>query len=141
MAKKAKYTLSLENEFDFELIGISCHQTDYRVCWALNLELGLNMKKTEEPFMVSGKKGLVSSSHSLYEWEDEDNFAAYYLIKNKDNNKLLLPERSQLDYFLVIKGGDYEIDDLVTRIKEIKGILTAVIIDPYDLKSNEHLIF
>jgi hypothetical protein len=141
MAKKAKYTLSLENEFDFELIGISCHQTDYRVCWALNLELGLNMKKTEEPFMVSGKKGLVSSSHSLYEWEDEDNFAAYYLIKNKDNNKLLLPERSQLDYFFVIKGGDYEIDDLVTRIKEIKGILTAVIIDPYDLKSNEHLIF
>jgi hypothetical protein len=141
MAKKAKYTLSLEPELDFQLIGISCHQTDYRVCWALNLQLGLKMTKAQEPFMVSGKKGVINSSHSLYEWEDEDNFVSYHLIKNKENNKFLLPDQSQLDYFFVIKGGNNEIDDLVTQIKEIKGILTAVNIDPLDLRSNEHLIF
>jgi hypothetical protein len=141
MAKKAKYTLSLEPELDFELIGISCHQTDYRVCWALNVQLGIQMTKAKEPFMVSGKKGVVSSIHSLYEWEDEQNFSSYHLIKNKDKNKFLIPEQSQLDYFFVIKGGMNEIDDLVTQIKEISGILTAVSIDPFDLKSSEHLIF
>jgi hypothetical protein len=141
MVKKAKYTLSLDTSFDFELIGISCHQTDYRVCWAINLNLGLQLKKSEEPFMVSGKKGGVNSSHSFYEWEDEDNFAAFYLIKNRDNQKNLIPEHAQLDYFLVIKGGDREIDDLVTQLKEIKGILTAVKINPTDLKSSEYLIF
>lgn len=141
MAKKAKYTLSLEPELDFELIGISCHQTDYRVCWALNMQLGIHMTKAKEPFMISGKKGSINSSHSFYEWEDEQNFSSYHLIKNKDKNKFLIPEQTQLDYFFVIKGGINEIDDLVTQIKEISGILTAVSIDPFDLKSSEHLIF
>lgn len=141
MAKKAKYTLSLDTSFDFEMIGVSCHQTDYRVCWAINLKLDLQLKRSKEPFMVSGKKGGVSSSHAFYEWEDAENFAAYYLIKNRDNQKFLIPEHAQLDYFLIIKGGDKEIDDLVTQVKEIKGILTAVKIDPHDLKSSEYLIF
>ena len=39
----------LENDFEytFQLIGISCHEKDYRLCWAINQKLALNLKKTE----------------------------------------------------------------------------------------------
>ena len=63
----AKYTLSLEDDFNYDLIGLCSHHGDYRVCWSINERIGLRLQKSLEPFMVSGKKGVVNSSHSLYE--------------------------------------------------------------------------
>ncbi|MEX2485264.1 MAG: IPExxxVDY family protein [Brumimicrobium sp.] len=138
----AKHTLKLEDDYDFDLIGLCSHHSDYRLCWALNEHLELNLSKAEEPFMVSGKKGEVISSHSFYEWEDEDNLTTYFLIKNKNNSQYLIPEKAQIDYFLVIQEAEViDIDNLLIRIKEISSILTAFIFDPYDLKSSNKLIF
>ncbi|MEX1192261.1 MAG: IPExxxVDY family protein [Brumimicrobium sp.] len=138
----AKHTLKLEDDYDFDLIGLCSHHSDYRLCWALNEHLELNLSKAEEPFMVSGKKGEVISSHSFYEWEDEDNLTTYFLIKNKNNSQYLIPEKAQIDYFLVIQEAEViDIDNFLIRIKEISSILTAFIFDPYDLKSSNKLIF
>ena len=138
----AKYTLSLEDDFDFDIIGLCSHQGDYRVCWSINEKIGLKLKKSIEPFMVSGKKGVVNSSHSLYEWEDEDESVIYYFIQNKNEGKFLVPEKSQIDFFLVIKdAGVVDVDNLLTQLKSIPSILTAFSFDPYDLKSANKFIF
>jgi hypothetical protein len=92
--------------------------------------------------MVSGKKGDVISAHSFYEWFDEDNLITYYLIKNKDGVHHLIPERAQIDYFLVVKeSGVIESDEFLARIKKTPGVLTAFHYDPFDLKSAKNLIF
>lgn len=138
----AKHTLQLEDDFNFDLIGLCSHQSDYRVCWSINEHLGLHLSKSLEPFMVSGKKGDVISSHSFFEWNDENDAVDYFLIKNKYNTQFLIPEKSQIDYFLVIReAGIIEVDDFLTKIKEISGILTAFIFDPGELKSGSKLIF
>ncbi len=138
----AKHTLQLEDDFNFDLIGLCSHQSDYRVCWSVNEHLGLHLSKSLEPFMVSGKKGEVISSHSLYEWYDENNAVEYFLIKNKYNTQFLIPEKSQIDYFLVIReAGIVDVDNFLTKIKEISSILTAFIYEPGDLKSGSKLIF
>ena len=36
-----KYYLDDTYEYDFLLLGISCHERDYRVSWALNQKLTL----------------------------------------------------------------------------------------------------
>lgn len=142
MVKKQKYTLSIEEDFDFGLIGICCHQSDYRLCWSMNEALGLQLAKAQEPYIVSGKKGGVASSHSCYEWYDEENLIHYYLLKNKDGIQYILPEKAQIDYLLVIKGAEMEeVDNLLTQLKSISSILTAFSYDPYELKSRKHLIF
>lgn len=138
----AKFTLDLEDDFNFDLIGLCSHQGDYRVCWSINEKIGLRLKKSIEPFMVSGKKGIVNSSHSLYEWEDENESVFYYLIQNKSNGKFLVPEKSQIDFFLVIQeAGVVDVDNLLTQLKDIPSILTAISFDPYDLKSANKFIF
>ena len=138
----AKHALQLEDDFNFDLIGLCSHQSDYRVCWSVNEHLGLHLSKSLEPFMVSGKKGEVVSSHSLYEWYDENNAVEYFLIKNKYNTQFLIPEKSQIDYFLVIReAGIVDVDDFLTKVKEISSILTAFIFEPGDLKSGSKLIF
>jgi hypothetical protein len=138
----AKYTLSLEDDFNFDIIGLCSHQGDYRVCWSINEHMGLRLKKSIEPFMVSGKNGVVNSSHSFYEWEDEDESVIYYFIQNKSMGKFLIPEKSQIDFFLVIKeAGVVDVDNLLAQLKSIPSILTAFSFDPYDLKSANKLIF
>jgi hypothetical protein len=142
MPKPSKHILTWDDEIDYDLIGICCHQKDYRLCWGINEELGFMLSKAEEPFMVSGKKGEVLSSHSFYEWTDCENYLQYYLIKNKDNNKFLIPEKAQIDYFLVIQdAGMVELDVLLTQLKKISSILTALIIDPSTLPSKNRLVF
>lgn len=138
----AKFTLTIEEDLNFDLIGICSHQSDYRICWAINNQLGGTLVKSIEPYMVSGKKGDVVSSHSLYEWDDEEENVAYYLIQNKNDGKFLIPEKSQVDYFLAIKeAGIVNIDAVLSKIKEIQGVLAAYIFDPYELKSAGKFIF
>jgi hypothetical protein len=138
----AKYTLSLADDFNYDLIGLCSHQGDYRVCWSINERLGLRLQKSIEPFMVSGKKGAISSSHSLFEWNNEDESVNYYLIQNKNEGKYLVPEKAQIDFFLVVKdAGVIDIDLLLEELKRIGCILTAFIFDPYQLKSANKFIF
>ena len=138
----AKYTLSLDDDFDYDLIGLCSHHGDYRVCWSINERIGLRLQKSIEPFMVSGKKGVVTSSHSLYEWSDEEESVDYYLIQNKNEGKYLVPEKAQIDFFLVVKeAGVVDVDHLVEELRKISCILTAIIFDPYELKSANKFIF
>lgn len=138
----AKFTLTIEEDLNFDLIGICSHQSDYRICWALNNSLGWNLVKSIEPFMFSGKKGTIISSHSLYEWIDEEENLAYYLIQNKNDGKFLIPEKSQVDFFLIIReAGMINMESVLNKIKEIQGVLVAYIFDPYELKSAGRFIF
>jgi len=142
MAKKSKHTLFLEEDFDFDLVGICWHQGDYRLAWVLNENLSLSLSKTDESYMVSHKKGAVVSSHSYYSFDDEENGLFYYLIKNKSAKEWLIPEKHQIDYFLVVKnGGIIDVDDLLTHIRTIPNVLTAILVDPYALKSKDNLVF
>ena len=138
----AKHLLTLESDYDYELIGICCHHSDYRLCWSLNEALNLGFKKADEAFAVSNKKGATVSQHSFYEYIDEIEHTEYYLIKNKSEGKYLIPEKQQIDYFLVIRENvSVDVDDLVTQMKSISTILTAGIFEPEELKSADKLIF
>ena len=138
----AKFTLSIEDDFEFDLFGFCSHYTDYHICWAINEALDLKLVKSGESFMVSGKKGDVTSAHSFYEWFDEDNLINYYLIKNKDGVHHLIPELAQIDYFLIVKeSGVIESGAFLARLKNTPGVLTAFHYYPFDLKSSKNLIF
>ena len=87
MTKKSKkYTLTLDVEETYRMIGICSHHSDYRLVWGINNELNTNFIKAEKLFQIFGKKGVVVSEHSYYTFFDEENEINYYLIKNKCNN-------------------------------------------------------
>ena len=50
----------------------------------------------------------------------------YYIIKNKQNFKFLLPEKSAFDYFLLIRDNFiFEMSDFTTRLRQINGIVAV----------------
>ena len=98
-----KYILNDEYEYNFNLIGISCHEKDYRLCWAINQSLKISLEKEDENLEVLSNKTKGMSSHSLYYYKNEDTKNEFYLIKNRSSFGILIPEQSQADYLLMIK--------------------------------------
>jgi hypothetical protein len=161
----AKHLLTLEPDFDFVLIGISSHAKDYRICWALNNTLNIELKKIESLEIKGNKKQSTPSFFSAFEFEDADNFIEYFVLANLSEgkaytananslfeeedakesreNEFLIPEYKQMNYFFIVKGevSDNRVDDLLTQIKELDIVLTAITIDVTSLKSKQNLIF
>ena len=137
----AKHKLFLEEDYAFELIGICSSHPDYRLCWGINKALAIALNKAED-YSVYGKKS-GEHLHSFYEYYDEEEHIEYYLLKNVSNNyQYLVPEKDQVDYFLILKNNYVkDINDTLIQLKSIDSILTAFIFDPSELKSRGNLIF
>ena len=136
----AKLVLEFEDDYDFQLIGICSHVKDYRICWELNQHIELDLVK-EDNFSIYIKGN--EQTYPFYKFHDEESLKEYYLIGNRGELGLLIPEESEIDYFLMIKGHivNNEIEDLSKKISKIKSVLTTILIDTSQLKSKENLVF
>lgn len=137
-----KFSLDIEYDYDFVLIGISCHEKDYRICWALNNKLGINLKK-ENDLEIKDKKHKEVLSYPFYIFDYKEKYCEYFIIGNKNNQRMLVPEHKQADYFLKITGNvsSEEKQEIIKKIKEINIVLTAYEIDSGQLKSKQNLLF
>jgi hypothetical protein len=137
-----KYTLEEEYEYDFRLIGISCHEKDYRICWGLNNGLRLSLAKEEKGIEVLMKKTNEFSKHAVYSYFQEDTENEFTLLNNRSNAGYLVPEQAHADYLFMIKESyDVDILALISKIKSIPFVLTAFEVKVGNLKSKENLIF
>lgn len=137
----AKYKLLLDDDFSFDLIGICSSNADYRLSWGINRGLSISLEKDEDLSIHVKKEG--DHLYSFYSYYDQLEHIEYYLIKNVSNNyRRLIPEKDQIDYFLLIKNNfTKEINDILTSLKRIDSILTAFSFDPNELKSKSNLVF
>lgn len=137
-----KYQLEVTYDYSMLLIGISCHAKDYRLCWAVNQQLGLKLEKAEDDIEIIHKPKNRTSAHSVYHYFDEENHTEYTLVQNKGDVGFLVPEQHQADYFLLIRDNfDNELTDMIAKLRGIDFILMAFEVDPNALKSKENLIF
>lgn len=135
-----KFTLALEDDFDFRLLAICSHAKDYRLSWFLNQSLGIALSKGNNLEM---KRKDELYGFSFYLFEKEEDQLEYYLIANKCINVHLVPEKKQVDFFLQIKGPiqNHELDETLRTINDIPVVLTAYELDVNELKSRKNLIF
>lgn len=138
----AKLTLDIEYEYDFVLIGISCHEKDYRLSWALNNTLNLELAKAND-LQIDAKKHKEPLTYSMFLFDNEQQYRQYYLISNRNLVSPLVPEQKPADFFLMIKGTLLNDDksSIIKKVKETPTVLTAFEIDPNKLKSKENLLF
>ena len=138
-----KYLLEEEYEFDFNLLGICCHEKDYRLCWAVNSTLNLSLSKASDDIeLIFSKESKPDANFSIYSYIDQYNSDQYYLISNKCQRTWLIPEKSHFDFFLMIKSDEKKSYTLyLNKLRSIPFILTANHVVVKQLKSKENLIF
>ena len=142
MAKQKKYTLTIDQDFDFDMIGVCSHHSDYRLAWSINEKIGLHLTKCDEDYVVTDKKGVAISNHSMYAYEDEENRLTYYLVKNKALGHFLIPEKQSIDFFLFLHDNiAIELDDIIIELKSVPSILGVYKFDPLEIGSAENLVF
>ena len=139
-AKKI-HKLDEKEDYPFRLAGISSAENDYRLCWSLNQELGLNLVKTGN-LEVFHKRLDGKQAFSQFEYNDEETLLHYRLISNRSLNGFLLEEMTNLDYLLQISGDmdTGEFDQLIEKMNGMEGIILAFPIDPLTLKSRKKLL-
>lgn len=123
MRKKKVDHLNLDFEEEFNLFGISTGLADYRLAWEINNKFELQLLKSEEVLEIFDKKTKDEHNFYLYHYNDEDVQNIYYLIKNKQLNTVLIPEKTNIDYFFLIRdSGFFESDQTIAKLREIKGV-------------------
>ncbi len=136
VAKKKIHKLAFEFESDFSLIGIASHENDYRLSWAMNKSIGLDLIKVED-FSVNHPKHKIQINYSMY------NYINYNLISNKSDKGFLIPEMKNIDF--VLRISDYPdtvfLNELLSKLKKIDIVITAFLINDLPGKLNKVFIF
>lgn len=136
----SKFSLEVEEDFDFFMLGICSHIKDYRLCWEINRLLDVGLKKDNDlEILINGESRAYA--FSLDEGGESPN--DYYLISNKCGLGFLVPEEKKFDYFLIVKGplSENEEKNMIKLINKSKNVLTTLSIEAAELRSKNNLIF
>jgi hypothetical protein len=135
----AKLVLEEVYDFDFWLIGISCHSKIHRLAWALNKALDWDLERQDDIELT--KKG-TDSTFPWMSFIDDENFKEFHLLANRSGNGYLIPEQKQVDFFLEIIGdfNEEQQEYIKIQLKYINEVLMSFEIDPLSLKSRNNLL-
>ncbi len=138
--KKRVHKLILSDSDPYKLLGISSHENDYRLSWALNSNLGLNFCKTEN-LTVQPNNEEEKLEFSVFQSVLENKSLKMNLISNRCPNGFLIPEMKNIDFFLQVFGeiNQEEIDNIASRLKPIDIISAVFEIIPGKLKKAGNL--
>lgn len=124
----------------FKLLGISSHENDYRLSWALNSKLGLKFSKTDN-LNVPTVRNTESRSFSVFQSVDEDRLLKMNLISNRCPDGFLIREMKNIDFLLQIFGeiSKSEIERVIIKLKAIEFVSMVFEIEPGKLKPGVNL--
>ena len=135
------HKLTERKDLDFEQIGISSAENDYRLSWSLNNSFNLQLIRNEN-LEVFHKRLESRQEFSQFQYYDDSSLILYRLLSNRSENGNLLEELTNVDYVMQISG-DLErgqTDQLVKDLNALASIRLAFKIDAAVLKSVHKLI-
>ena len=135
----AKLKLDIAPDPELTIIGISSHEKDYRLCWALNKELDIAMGRTDADVLLH--EGDRSATFAVFEHLDEEEHMYVTLVNNRSTSGLLLKEQKLADYFLMLnQDAPIEADELLARVRATPFVLTAFALDYHSLREGHKLL-
>ena len=139
--KKKNLKLDVKHDIDFGLIGISSHENDYRLVWAVNNAMKFSFVRINN-LKIRLPKHDETVEFSKFVYEDEERYMVYCLIANRCANGILFPEIKNLDYLLQINGksSQHEMEELLLKLRKIDIISAAYILEPLSMKGITRII-
>jgi len=139
--RKRSFKLKIEDDNNFKLFGISSHENDYRLVWAINNQLSYKFNRIQN-VIIRDPKLKTDLEFSQYLYTDEDQYLSYYLISNRCPDGFLFPEIKNLDFLLQISGGinDAHLTALIKSLKKISILSAIFIINPKKLRDADRIL-
>jgi hypothetical protein len=138
---KKTIKLSFQPDFDFKLLGIGSRENDYKLSWALNKLLNINLSKADD-LEIKNPKFSDIQLFSVYSYVPDDSEEEIHLISNRCIDGYYIEELKNIDYFLLIKGFEEVVSEPFTsKIKSLDEVFVVLTINPDSLKSKQKFIF
>jgi hypothetical protein len=138
MGKKNVHKLSSEPGASLVLIGISSHENDYRLSWAINEHLDFHLAKRENLQSFNSRMNILQE-FSVYSYTGD---SLYSLISNRCENGFLLEELKNIDFLLLIEENEtpFPIQEFMSKLKAIPFVSATFNIDLQTLKNKKRLL-
>ena len=123
------------------LIGISCHLKDYRLSYLFSQHLGISLTKLDD-LAISPDFGKITTDFSLYFCRDEDHLNTYFLLTNRSQDFILVPELKQFDFLLIVEGKFLKSgkEFLLKTLRQMPGILTIFERNSSEIRNFDRLL-
>ncbi len=137
--KKKVHKLIVSSINPYKVLGISSHENDYRLSWALNRKLDLQFRKTDNLLIRSANEG--DKEFSVFQSDGNGNLLKLNLISNRCADGFLIREMKNIDFILQIFGDidQDELDTIAAKLKTINLVSTVFEIIPDNFKKPEYL--
>jgi hypothetical protein len=134
----AFHTLEIEDEYDFEIIGVSSHEKDYRLAWSLNKTFGWHLVRIEDA-KLDGKRS--TTYHARFRWMHPVDQTVFTLIDNITPEGTFMPDLAQFDYLLKIEQPvDSTMKKLLEGLRKTNFVLASQRQEVDKLKFKDHLL-
>ena len=135
MAKRL--SLNINYFEDYQLLAIVSHLKDYRLCFFLNQDLDLDLKKHDD--LRPAHNG---ASYSWYYYSEGETYLSCYLISNHHSSGKLVPALKNVDYLMFIKNpyDDKEVMAMAMNIRRIPHVVAVFEQEISKLKNMDVLI-
>lgn len=135
----SRFKLDIPPDPELLVIGISSHEKDYRLCWALNKHLEVQMGRSEKD-VVDNDGGLLSA-FTVFDHNDDEEHFHVSLVNNHGPHGVLLKEHRHTDYFLLINNdAPIGTTELLARVRNTPFVLTAFELDYHTLREGHKLL-
>jgi hypothetical protein len=133
--RKRPLKLKISDDIHFRLIGISSHENDYRLVWAINNELKFQFTRTES-LRIYRAALKTDLEFSRFTYIDEDRILTYSLISNRCPDGFLFTEFKNFDFLVKITGEitEAETREFFKKLKTVDVISASFILEPEKLK-------
>ncbi|MBN2682530.1 MAG: IPExxxVDY family protein [Bacteroidales bacterium] len=139
--EKKNVKLSYQPDFDFQLLGLASRENDYKLSWAINKALNINLSKSPD-LEIKNPKFSEIQSFSVYSYFLEEREEEILLISNRCAHGYLIEELKNIDFFLLFRGfNKIEIINYSSEIKLLDELFAVLNIDVESLKSKQKFIF
>lgn len=140
MIKTKRHQLIFDYDTDVQVYGISSAYIDYRFAWELNSKLSIRLEKQSEKLSIEDKKTKLINLFFLYYFFDEENLTKYYLIRNRQENKLLVGDKQFIDYFLCIRDNNsFDEKTLLSEMRDMNGVVAIFPLKSEDFDFTDYL--
>jgi len=137
----AEKKITNDPDTDYRLVGIASALKEYKVCHHLNQLVGCDFRKL--PALVFEPKDRTRKTEfSVFKAEDADR-NTYVVFTNKNMGEYLLPEISNFDYLVQIRGKFTEDDmqRLMEGIRRFPEVVMCLEVPLKKIKSKERLSY
>lgn len=136
---------SLTDEFfeDTRLLGIMAPIKAYQFCWSLNNLFGFDFRINNDIEIQLTKKQR-NYFFAVFEYPEKYTSVVHYLYNNSYDGEYLLPEFKHLDFLWLLKGDLIKEDamqQLISWVRQIKGVQLVVELTNEKIRNKQHLIF